>query len=75
MEARVKKDRRSVDAELDEIFRATYRRLVVSMYAVTGDFVEAQDIVADAFVAAVTYRERLLAVASPEAWLRAVAAT
>lgn len=67
------RDRRSSDAELDEIFRTSYRRLVVSMYALTGNFAEAQDIVAEAFVAAVAHRERLVAASNPEAWLRVVA--
>ncbi|WP_163511195.1 RNA polymerase sigma factor [Fodinicola acaciae] len=60
------------DLGLDEIFRATYRRLVVSVYALTGSMAEAQDVVSEAFVQAVSRPEKVLAAQSPEAWLRTV---
>jgi RNA polymerase sigma-70 factor (ECF subfamily) len=64
---------RTPDADLDHIFRNTHSRLLVSMYALTGNMTEAQDVVAEAFVRAVSKRENILAADSPEAWLRTVA--
>ncbi|WP_222853582.1 sigma-70 family RNA polymerase sigma factor [Fodinicola acaciae] len=59
--------------QLDTIFRATHGRLVVAMYALTGDLGEAQDVVAETFVRAVAHRRVLLEAEKPEAWLRTVA--
>ena len=58
---------------LDELYEASYRRLVVQMYAICGDAAEAEDAVQDAFVAALADRRRLRGVANPEAWVRAAA--
>jgi RNA polymerase sigma-70 factor (ECF subfamily) len=66
-------DNRTDRERLDELFRATQERLVVSMYALTGDLREAQDVVQEAFVRAVVHSRRVLAAESPEAWLRTVA--
>jgi RNA polymerase sigma-70 factor (ECF subfamily) len=60
-------------AQLDDIFRATHRRLVLNVFAQTGDLREAEDAVQEAFVRAVVHSRRLLAADSPEAWLRTVA--
>jgi len=56
-----------------EAFRAYYRRLVVALYALTGDHAEAQDVVQEAYARALARPQRFLAVAQPEAWLRTVA--
>ncbi|GAA1674761.1 RNA polymerase sigma factor [Fodinicola feengrottensis] len=59
---------------LEELFRATHQRLVLSMFALTGDMVEAEDVVQEAFVRAVIHSRKLLAADNPEGWLRVVAA-
>jgi RNA polymerase sigma-70 factor (ECF subfamily) len=59
--------------DLDALYQASYRRLVVQMYAVCGDLVEAEDAVQEAFVTAIRKRRQLEAVANHEAWLRTVA--
>jgi RNA polymerase sigma-70 factor (ECF subfamily) len=58
---------------LREIFDASYRRLVVQLFAVTGSFDEAEDLVQEAFVRAAANGRRFLAVDNHEAWLRATA--
>jgi RNA polymerase sigma-70 factor (ECF subfamily) len=60
-------------AQLEEIYRGTHQRLVLAAYTLTGDLGEAQDCVQEAFVRAVARPGRVLAVSSPEAWLRTVA--
>ena len=42
--------------DLDQLYHASYRRLVVQMYAICGDAAEAEDAVQDAFVAALRKR-------------------
>jgi len=59
--------------DLNELYDASYRRLVVQIYAVCGDVAEAEDAVQDAFVTALRKRSGLAAVSNPEAWVRAVA--
>jgi len=59
--------------DLNELYDASYRRLVVQIYAVCGDLAEAEDAVQDAFVTALRKRSRLASVSNPEAWVRAVA--
>ena len=62
------------DLDLDRLYHAAYRRLVVQMYAICGDAAEAEDAVQDAFVAALRkQRDRLRRVANPEAWVRTAA--
>ncbi len=58
---------------LDELYAASYRRLVAQLYAVTGNLQEAEDVVQEAFVRAVGRWNRLKDYDSPEAWLRTVA--
>ncbi len=58
---------------LDDLYAASYRRLVAQLYAVTGDLQEAEDVVQEAFVRAVGRWNRLKDYDSPEAWLRTVA--
>jgi RNA polymerase sigma-70 factor (ECF subfamily) len=58
---------------LQEVFDASYRRLVVQLYAVVGNAAEAEDLVQDAFVRASASGARFLRVDNPEAWLRRTA--
>ncbi|WP_457207161.1 RNA polymerase sigma factor [Nocardioides sp. P5_C9_2] len=58
---------------LRDVFDASYRKLVVQLYGVTGDFDEAEDVVQEAFVRAATAGRRFLRVENPEAWLRTTA--
>ena len=44
---------------LDQLYDASYRRLVVQMYAVCGDLAEAEDAVQEAFVVAVRKERQL----------------
>ena len=62
-----------MDELVGEVFQASYRRLVTQLYAVTGDRVEAEDAVQEAFARAVASGERWREVVNPEAWLRTVA--
>lgn len=55
------------------IYQASHQRLVVQLYGITGDLQEAQDVVQEAFVRALSRRGRLAAMDNPEAWLRTVA--
>ena len=59
--------------ELDELYDASYRRLVVQMYAICGDLAEAEDAVQEAFVTAMRKERELRRVANPEAWVRTAA--
>lgn len=54
-------------------FDESYRRLVGQLYGVCGDLAEAEDVVAEAFVRAVSRRRTFERVDNPEAWLRTVA--
>lgn len=56
-----------------ELYAGCFRRLVVQLYAVTGDLAEAQDVVQEAFVRALDAPGRFADVSNPEAWLRTVA--
>ncbi len=58
---------------LRDVFDMSYRRLVVQLYAVTGDLDEAEDLVQEAFVRAASRGRRFDAVDNPEAWLRTTA--
>ena len=58
---------------LREVFEGSYRRLVVPLYAVTGDSAEAEDLVQEAFVRAAAAGGRFLKVENHEAWLRTAA--
>lgn len=59
--------------EVREIYEASYRRLVAQAYAVSGDRVEAEDAVQEAFARAVAAGDRFGRLDNPEAWLRTVA--
>jgi RNA polymerase sigma-70 factor (ECF subfamily) len=58
---------------LRDVFDASYRKLVVQLYAITGDHDEAEDLVQEAFVRAVATGRRFLRVDNKEAWLRTAA--
>jgi RNA polymerase sigma-70 factor, ECF subfamily len=58
---------------LRDVFDASYRKLVVQLYGVTGSFDEAEDAVQEAFVRASAAGRRFLRVDNPEAWLRTTA--
>ncbi|GGS00902.1 RNA polymerase sigma24 factor [Micromonospora fulviviridis] len=62
------------DGELiSELYAGCFRRLVVQLYAVTGDLGEAQEAVQEAFTRALAAPRRLAGLDNPEAWLRRVA--
>ncbi len=57
----------------DAFYEGSFRRLVGHLYAMCGDFSEAQDCVQEAFVRAWDHHRQLDGVQSPEAWVRTVA--
>ena len=59
--------------DLNELYAASYRRLVVQLYAVCGDLADAEDAVQEGFVTAIRKQRELAQVGNPEAWVRAVA--
>ena len=59
--------------DLDELYAASYQRLVVQVFAFCGEMTDAEDAVQEAFVTAIRRRRELGGVQNPEAWLRAVA--
>lgn len=63
----------SSTVDLDELYDASYRRLVVQIFAICGDLAEAEDAVQEAFVTALRKQSQLARVNNPEAWVRAVA--
>jgi RNA polymerase sigma-70 factor (ECF subfamily) len=58
---------------LRDVFDASYRKLVVQLYAITSDVDEAEDVVQEAFVRAAAAGRRFLRVDNHEAWLRRTA--
>lgn len=68
-----RRDRTEEADVLRQVFEGSYRRLVVQLYAVTGDSLEAEDLVQDAFVRAAAAGRRFLRVENHEAWLRTAA--
>ena len=58
---------------LQEVFDASYRRLVVQLYGVVGNAGEAEDLVQDACVRASASGARFLRGDNPEDWLRRTA--
>lgn len=61
------------DVALQEAFEVSYRKLVVQLYGVIGDFAEAEDVVQEAFVRAAAAGRRFARADNREAWLRTVA--
>lgn len=58
---------------LDELYDASYRRLVVQLYAICGDLGAAEDAVQEAFVTAIRRQREFAKVVNPEAWIRVAA--
>jgi RNA polymerase sigma-70 factor (ECF subfamily) len=56
-----------------EVYDASYLRLVVQLFALTGDLAEAEDAVQEAFVTALGKGRAFAALDNHEAWLRTVA--
>jgi RNA polymerase sigma-70 factor, ECF subfamily len=61
------------DIEIQELYAASYRRLLGQLIGVTGNVAEAEDVVQEAFVRGLDHPKRLLGADNPEAWLRTVA--
>jgi RNA polymerase sigma-70 factor (sigma-E family) len=59
--------------DLDELYAASYRRLVVQLYAICGDLADAEDAVQEGFVTAIRKQRDLARIGNPEAWVRTVA--
>jgi RNA polymerase sigma-70 factor (ECF subfamily) len=59
--------------DLQELYAASYGRLVMQVFAVCGDLGKAEDAVQDSFVIAIRKRRHLFGVTNPEAWIRTVA--
>jgi RNA polymerase sigma factor (sigma-70 family) len=58
---------------LDELYSASYRRLVVQLYAICGDLADAEDAVQEGFVAVLRKHRQMARVQNPEAWVRTTA--
>ena len=61
------------DVKIQELYAASYRRLLGQLIGVTGSVAEAEDVVQEAFVRGLNHPRRLLGADNPEAWLRTVA--
>ncbi|RZU75708.1 RNA polymerase sigma-70 factor (ECF subfamily) [Micromonospora kangleipakensis] len=59
--------------QIRQVYATSAARLVAQVYAMTGDYAEAQDVVQEAFVRALARPGQLRQVENPEAWLRTVA--
>lgn len=59
--------------QIRELYAGSYRRLVLQLYGVTGDLNEAQDVVQEAFIAALSAPRQFRSRDNPEAWIRRVA--
>lgn len=60
-------------AAFDAFYSASFSRVVGQVYAMCGDFAEAQDCVQEAFVRAWDHRRQMERTRAPEAWVRTVA--
>ncbi|MCF3120286.1 SigE family RNA polymerase sigma factor [Streptomyces arenae] len=60
-------------ADFDAFYTATAKRLVATVYAMTGDLAEAEDAVQEAYVRAWQRWERLTREGDPLPWVRTVA--
>jgi RNA polymerase sigma-70 factor, ECF subfamily len=61
------------ELEFDDFYTMSFSRLVGQLYAMTGNFTEAQDCVQEAFVRAWHHRGKLERSQSVEAWVRTTA--
>jgi len=59
--------------DLDDLYAASYRRLVVQVFALCGNLADAEDAVQEAFVAAIRRGHGLGQVTNTDAWMRKVA--
>ena len=59
--------------DIEVVFAASYRKLVVQLYGVVGNAGEAEDLVQEAFVRAYAAGGRFTRVDNPEAWRRTTA--
>lgn len=62
-----------VRVELGAVYAANFERLVMQLYAYTGDMAQAQDLVQEAFARAVPRWKKLCTYDDPVAWIRRVA--
>jgi RNA polymerase sigma factor (sigma-70 family) len=58
---------------IHDLYLASYQRLVLQLYPVTGDLGEAHEVVQEAFVKLLAAPGRMSGLGNPEAWLRTVA--
>ena len=63
----------SDEGDIQDLYVASYRRLLGQLIGVTGSVAEAEDVVQEAFVRGLDRPGRLLGADNPEAWLRTVA--
>jgi RNA polymerase sigma-70 factor, ECF subfamily len=61
------------ERDFDEFYASNYGRLVVQVFAVTGNLADAEDAVQEAFARASVRWGRIGGYESPEAWVRRVA--
>lgn len=61
------------EAEFDEFYASSLRRVTAQVYAMIGDWDEAQECTQEAFARAWSHRHRLDQVQHPEAWVRTTA--
>jgi RNA polymerase sigma-70 factor (ECF subfamily) len=61
------------DIEIEQLYAASYRRLLGQLIGVTGSLTEAEDVLQEAFVRGLDRPRQLLGADNPEAWLRTVA--
>jgi RNA polymerase sigma-70 factor (ECF subfamily) len=61
------------ERDFDELYASNYGRLVVQVFAVTGNLADAEDAVQEAFARASVRWRRIGGYDSPEAWVRRVA--
>ena len=60
-------------SSLQELYDASYGRLVLQLFALCGDVADAEDAVQEAFVKAIGQGRAFDRVSNPEAWLRTTA--
>ena len=61
------------EAQFDEFYTASFRRVVSQVYAMIGDLDEAHECVQEAFARAWAHRRKLDRAQYPEAWVRTTA--
>jgi RNA polymerase sigma-70 factor, ECF subfamily len=61
------------DHDFDDFYASNYGRVVVQLYAVTGNLPDAEDAAQEAFARASVHWRRVRAYQLPEAWVRRVA--